>query len=205
MHIFWTPFIFLRVIYPKAGIISWLVPICLSAGVIAISHFMPGRIKISGEDGFLERVITVMTISGGFFVTSLTVILTNESKIVNSIFVGEGKPRIKGEDELLTRKRFLSLLFGYISFISFAIVGLISFALVMSDPLKLSLTDKAYEICLYVSGFILLVFLFQIFLFSLVGLHYLTDRLHRSDGRSQFSKPIPDASAGVENREHGSV
>lgn len=192
MHIFGTPFLFLRVVYPRYIVVSWLAPVLLSAIVMFIVYIMPGDIKVSGQGGFVERVITIMTISGGFFVTSLTVILTNESRIINSAFIGEKKPKIKGEDEYLTRKRFLSLLFGYISFVSFLIVGLLSFALILSPSLKLALTDSAYEIIEYISGFVLLVFLFQVFLFSLVGLHYLTDRLHRADGRSHFSRIVPD-------------
>jgi len=195
MHIFRTPFLFLLITYPRSGVISWIIPIVLATATMAVFYFLPGEISVSGDDGFLERVITIMTISGGFFVTSLTVILTNESDIINSTFVGEGKPVISGENELLTRKRFLSLLFGYISFVSFSVVGMISAALVASHSIKMALTDKVLEVLEYGSGFVLLVFLFQIFLFSMVGLHYLTDRLHRSDGRSRFSKPIPDVEA----------
>jgi len=87
MHIFGTPFLFLRVAYPKAIFISWIAPLFLSSAAMVIIYILPGEIKASGEDGFIERVITIMTISGGFFVTSLTVILTNESGIINSVFV----------------------------------------------------------------------------------------------------------------------
>lgn len=192
MHIFKTPFLFLRVSYPNATMISWIAPIIMSSSTMIVVYLLPGSINIGGADGFLERVITIMTISGGFFVTSLTVILTNESAVINGKFIGEGKPEIISEGEFLTRKRFLSLLFGYISFISFCIVGIISFSLVVSSSFRIILNDITFEILEYVSGFILLTFLFQIFLFSMVGLHYLADRLHRADGRSHFSKEIPE-------------
>lgn len=186
-----SPFTFLFVKYPGGIALAWVIPAVLSVAVVGLVLALGIDVPVTGDDGILKAAVSLFTVAGGFFVAALTVLVTNDHKILNAYFVGENKPYIKGEREELTRKRFLSLLFGYLSFASFSIVVFCLLIGVYAD-FFVSLQKGILRFCLsYIGGFIAAFVAFQLFLLSMVGLHYLTDRLHRSDGRSKFSVTPP--------------
>lgn len=186
-----SPLTFLAVRYPGGVALAWVTPAVLAIMVVGLVMLLDIDVPITGDDGILKAAISLFTVAGGFFVAALTVLITNDHNFLNGYFVGVNKPNIKGEKEELTRKRFLSLLFGYFSFASFSIVVACLLMTVYGD-FFISIPQGALRsIGSAVAGFVGAFFAFQLFLLSLVGLHYLTDRLHRSDGRSKFSITPP--------------
>lgn len=188
-----SPFKFLFVVYPGGHTLSCILPLILSSVTVYLTIFLDLDIPITGDDGILKAAIGIFTISGGFYVAVLAVFAATNDKMLNSYFVGDKKPFIRGENEDLTRKRFLSLLFGYLAFLSFALVTVSSIVTVYKGAyLKLE-PSQFKTIAPYVLGYIGSFLAYQLFLLSLVGLYYLTDRLHRADGRATF-KSVPPPS-----------
>lgn len=188
-----SPFKFLAVSYPGGFALAWAIPAILASFAIGLIFILDIDVQLKGEDGVLRATTSLFTVAGGFFVAALTVLITNDHPVLNGYFVGDHKPYIKYESEPLTRKRFLSLLFGYISFLSFFLV---SFSILIN--IYFSLFERVSSFFLKISIFYIMSAIgafaaFQVLLLSLVGLHYLTDRLHRSDGRSRFSITPPPA------------
>jgi hypothetical protein len=146
-------------------------------------------IPVAGENGLLKLAIGLFTVAGGFFVAALTVLITNDHPTLNGYFIGDNVPSIAGEPEPLTRKRFLSLLFGYLSSCSFFIVLICSIASLYSNFFKQFKEEAWLQAGMTILGFLFTAVCLQLFLMSLLGLHYLSDRLHRSDGRSRFTAP----------------
>lgn len=187
-----SPFKFLSVTYPGGTALAWILPLIFATITVISSYSLDIDIPISGDDGILRAGIGLFTISGGFYVAILAVFAANGDKMLNSYFVGEQKPHIKGEIDGLTRKRFLALLFGYLSFISFSLVAISSVLIIYKDAYKSMEPGIIKDFAPYALGYIGSFLAFQLFLLSLVGLYYLTDRLHRPDGRSNFgSRPPP--------------
>ncbi|NVD44061.1 hypothetical protein [Qipengyuania atrilutea] len=185
--------IFLVVCYPGSVLIAWIIPALLAVGIVGSAYFLEIDVPVTGEDGILKAATSLFTVAGGFFVAALTVLITNDHAVLNSTFVGEDKPRVRSETDPLTRKRFLSLLFGYLSFASFSIVVACLVATVYSDYF-LSLRESGLKSAVaYLLAYFGTFTAFQLFLLALVGLHYLTDRLHRSDGRATFKVTPPKA------------
>lgn len=188
-----SPLSFLAVRYPGSVALAWVVPSILSAIVVGLAALLKIDVPVTGDDGILKASISLFTVAGGFFVAALTVLITNDHDVLNAYFVGESKPKIRGEEEELTRKRFLSLLFGYLAFASFSIVVTCLLITVFADFLSSLPKTPFFVFGSYAAGFVGTFVAFQLFLLAMVGLHYLTDRLHRSDGRSKFSITPPSS------------
>lgn len=89
--------------------------------------------------------------------------------------------RLSGEQVPLTRQRFLALLFGYLAFSAFALYAIGFVAMLIAPGLKTMLPALAHP---WLSGLFLLLYNFwlcHLFVATLIGLYYFTDRLQRPD------------------------
>lgn len=195
--VFFSPVRFLAVSFTAKRTIVWFAPLILGALAVLVANVLSIDIPITGEDGLLRSSVSLFTVAGGFFVAALTVLITNDHAVLNGYFVGDDKPSLADELEPLTRKRFLSLLFGYLSFASFSIVVACTAASLYADFFLSHKTNIFVILGSNFAGFLFASLSFQLFFLAMLGLHYLTDRLHRSDGRSRFTKsPNRQNSAG---------
>jgi len=129
---------------------------------------------------------TLMGILVGFYIAALAAIssFTNE----NLDQVMKGRPptltsRRKGADikERLTRRRFLAVLFGYCAFLSIFlyIFGVIAVRISFSKPAN-SYLLKAVEFGQEGAWAIYVWVLSSLLVVTLLGLHYLIERMHRA-------------------------
>jgi hypothetical protein len=130
---------------------------------------------------------------GGFFIAALTVIVSQDHPLLRETMNGSKKPYIPGEGEPLTRARFLSLLFGYLSFSSFLLMAVIFSVETLAPALRNDVGHIAWTIIKVASLGIIFFWLFHMFVATMIGLHYFSDRLYRSDGKAKFGKPLPPA------------
>lgn len=191
MRFFKTPFLFLRIEFRQRILLSIIIPILVSGlatGGIALlePHFL-----VIGSGGLFDRLTQFMTICGGFFVASLSIILTSNQSTLSSNFVGQNVPILKSDREPLTRRRFLAILFGYLGFFSLLIAGISLSAILVGQSFDIESMAVSYVILKYFTIFFVLFMTTNVFANSLVGLHYLIDRLNRSDQTSSFSKQLP--------------
>ena len=149
--------------------------------------------SVLGSSGLFTKLLAIMPIAGGFFVAALTVILSQSNSVLQAGFVGENKPELPGEAEPLTRQRFLALLFGYLSFSSFSLAGVLAGTDFIGPALKTVITTDAWFYLKVVTTFAVLFWTVQMFCCSMIGLFYLTDRLYRSRGVSKFKRELPPA------------
>lgn len=184
---------FLKIKYPGSRIYSFILPFFVSSIFLCFVAIFPDDIKISGDNSLFDVLASALPISGGFFVASLTVLVSQSHAILLGKMVGTNKPSLKGEDEPLTRQRFLALLFGYLSFSSFAILGIISGADIFRELFERHVQYDIYLTCKMTTIFILVFWTTQMSVMALIGLHYLSDRLYRSDQISKFGSELPPA------------
>jgi hypothetical protein len=167
--------------------------VCPTIGAVLVAtvvYATPGVNPVFGKEGFLKGLEPTLAIVGGFFIAALTLVTTDKSEILKAPVGGNSPPRLDGE--VLSRRRFLAYLFGYLSFAAFALIGLSVIAGLL-EPLvlswKIARFAKAAN-CLaagLVGGW-----LTQAMIATLLGLYYFTERLQISDRRVQFG-PSRDA------------
>ena len=149
----------------------------LTAGLL----FWPAVPSPYGPGGFLPSLQTLFAILGGFFVSALTLITTSSNPSLAQPLAGSPPVRVPGEASPPTRQRFLCLLFGYLAFSAFALYGTGFMAMLLAPGVKTVLPAPLHR---WASGTFLLAYGFwlsHVFVSTLVGLYYFTDRLQRID------------------------
>lgn len=155
-------------------------------GVIVgiIVQASPGINAIFGDKGLLKGLEPTLAIVGGFFIAALTLVTSEKTEVLKSPVGGMSPPTIDGE--VLSRRRFLAYLFGYLAFSSFAIIG-ISFVGGLLSPIVGTLKLESWaKTANSVAAALLGIWLTQIMVATMLGLYYFTERLQISDRRVNF-------------------
>lgn len=158
-----------------------VLPTISSAVLTAALIFWPSVPSPYGAGGFLSSLQNLFAILGGFFVSALTLVATSSTASLLQPLAGTPRVRLAGQAGPLTRQRFLALLFGYLAFSSFMLYAIGFMATLIAPGLKAMLPVVLHA---YASGIFLLAYNFwlsHLFVSTMIGLYYFTDRLTRTD------------------------
>lgn len=173
-----TPTRYLR-IRAEGGDKLWVdfgLPAIATALVTAFWIWRPALIPMSGGQGLVSGVSGLMQILVGFYVATLAAIATFPASSLDEL-----TNRITLDKKPLKRRRFLAYLFGHLAFLSILLVIAMLFRpLVEAMLADVTGPDVVFWIRVVMVGAYQFVFWQMIFV-TLLGLHYLTDRIHRSD------------------------
>lgn len=184
MYQLFRPFAYLRIKDPDKWKIDALVPLIaaiLTTAVYIISNY---RIPISSTDGVVRQAFGILQVLPGFYVTALAAVATFDRKDLDD-YMPSPPPEVwiksKGHPVLikLTRRRFLCLLYGYLSAVSLTLF-IVSAFVISSTPwlgtvLSPSNLIKALFMFLYSFAF------WNMIAVTLFGLYQLSDRIHQPD------------------------
>ncbi len=142
----------------------------------------------------IEKITSFIALLSGFFIAALAAIATFGGKGLDSQMLGNGKVELVhksvGEPDVepLTRRRFLSFLFGFLAFQSI-ICALLGIGVFFADQINISsyaptLVKFGFPIFWVVYSFIIGTIISN----TLLGLFYLTDRMHRHDRGITYRK-----------------
>lgn len=158
---------------------GWLVVLSLYL------FFFPGT--LSGKIAILDKITVsccnILTILPGFYIAALAAIATFQAETMDTPLEGHKAYLCSREGEEkkhnLTRRRFLCLLFGYLSFLS--LVLYLTNTIFKAAPLSvfLSRVRPGMEVFgeLLLTGLTWLFFM-QLICLTLLALFYLGDRIH---------------------------
>lgn len=191
MNVLRAPFLFLAIRFRGKASYIFVMPLILTLLSISVLFYFRSSIQVLGQSGLFSKLLAIMPIAGGFFVAALTVILSQSHSILQSNFSGSDKPSLKSDEEPMTRQRFLALLFGYLSFSSFSITGIVAGIDLIAPAFRLQFNQNSWDTVKFSTVFFVLFWTFQMFSCSLIGLYYLTDRLYRSNATATFRKELP--------------
>lgn len=181
MFMLLAPLQFLRIRYPNWLTYNVILPIVGASLLTWLLTEAGEPVPIFGKDHYLDQLQSLTVVLGGFFIAALTLVTTDSNPLLSKPVNGHSPPKLADEREPLTRRRWLAYLFGYLSFSSFMIVALVMVSNAAAISLKHSISPELIENTKIVFLMILNFWLFQIFVSSLIGLMYFTDRLHRDE------------------------
>lgn len=166
-----------------------VIPSLTAVSLTILLVFWPHVGSLTGETGILVKLQSPLAIVGGFFVAALTVVSADRSELMKSPVMGLDPPKLSGE--ILSRRRFLSFLFGYLSFSAFGLAAITLGADLLAAGLyELVGPYWAWWIKLvFLAGFTF--WLAHMAIATLLGLYYFTERLQVSDRRTIVGKPKP--------------
>jgi hypothetical protein len=154
------------------------------------------RADAMGTLDIVAKISSFLGVLTGFYIAALAAVATFGKAEMDDPMPGEPggrlEHRVNAETyfERLSRRRFLSFLFGYMAFLTLSLY-VIGFVYIVLDKYALA-ASPTYRLVIFVGFWIFYAFaLANILSNTLLGLFYLTDRIHRPNRtlNAQGSKP----------------
>lgn len=179
-----SPIRYLRIRHEAKWVYDFVLPLSLSVASVLILFCIPSRPPFFGENGVVTYVSEILKFLSPFYIAALAAVATFDSDSIKASFKGK-QPYIiekyRGEPKRreLNRRQFLSLAFGYLALLSLLMyfIGYISWIV----SINTNLSGIPLLISKIVFAFGYLTVFFNILTTTMLGLFYLSDRLHRDD------------------------
>jgi hypothetical protein len=178
--------------HPELNPFLFWGPIISASALTFIFWLMPIQPKLTGDGSLSRHMITVFAILPGFFIAALSAVATFNRAEMDEIMPFPA-PKIKlrtGAEESyveMTSRMFTSHLFSYLTTISFIAV-FVFVAADISAATAVFLINKISNVQfqIYTKNFISLFYVWvlvwlssKIILTTLVGLYFMSERIHR--------------------------
>jgi uncharacterized membrane protein len=179
-----VPFDYLRINHPEKRSIDIWIPLCTSFLVMSFFVFSDIYYEADRILSIVDRVFSFIPTLIGFYVAALAAVATfnkpnmDEPMPGDPIRVDSFARRETDPIELVTRRRFLCLLFGYLCALSILIAVLSLAGIVIRNDAAFYLHD--YNITAILFGFVLTLLVSNLFTTTLLGMYYLVDRIHQA-------------------------
>lgn len=168
--------------------VDWWLPLGLSSIAVLCTLLLPNALPITGDKGLVESVGGLLEALTGFYVASLAAVATFPNPQLGANAIGyslDAKP--------IVRRNLICLLFGYLATLSITIyvAGLAS-----SIPLACVALIPHEILRLVATKFLSFVYLFaccQLLTVTLLGLYYLSVRIHQAEPVAPPVYAIPTA------------
>lgn len=178
-------FAFLRTRSPDLFYYKWVYPSIILIFLFSFYFIFVNHIENVGKDSILKDANSLFLTLFGFYVAAAAVISNISGKNLDERIKGAGvylKHNVEGEieEQPLTRRRFLAILFGYCAVLSVLLYafGFAHVSLEVSEPFAESW--KNILLCLDIFSWVLYFWAISSLLVStFLGLYYLFDRMHR--------------------------
>lgn len=192
-----VPFRYLRIRHPEKIKFDLVFPLALAV-VLSVPLFSEKFLLDAKSLDILGRSSDLLSILTGFFVAALAAVATFGNQEMDEAMNGTEPVTLadaSGNQVPLSRRRFLSYLFGYLALMSivayaigFAFYALQTYLVEVHFPNWSSWTFVAFWIAYS-------IILGNLLSNTLLGLFYLTDRIHRPNRVVSF-KPQPKPTDG---------
>ena len=174
------PLTYLRIRHEAKFRYDFVYPILLALITLVIFFLLPDKPSLLGTNGYLDVVQKLIYLLIPFFIAALAAIATFDRPSMDEDMKGT-PPYLFDKDDVkidLTRRRFLSYLFGYLSFVSIImfLITLFIFMFLSENNFPYLYENKN----LFKAGFLFfhsLIF-WNLIITSLVGLFFLTENIH---------------------------
>jgi len=186
------PFAYLGIQHPSGTMrwLNWWLPLVLAVGSVAFMYKFAPAVNLFAADGLMLKLLGFVQSLPGFYVAALAALATFNQPGLDVLMPGQppvariiynGRP-VPTE---LTRRRFLCLMFSYLTAISF----LLTLALVTTTSLAEPLREYLFQLnksCAvvwirWVVSLVLFGALFQMLSVTFYGLFYIGERMHTPD------------------------
>jgi len=183
------PFKYLLIKHDDKRLFDLFIPLLLASVLALVYYFLDKPFALVASGGLIPQVNSLLQMLIGFYIASLAAIATFGNESIDEIMAGTPpklKTRIKGElQEIeLTRRRFLCYLFGYLALMSILLylTGVVAILLGYSGADLFNMLNAIGKMAVLkaILLFIYLFFLTNLIQTTLLGLYYLSVRIHES-------------------------
>ena len=165
-------YLFIRHGAKRAFDFGW--PAALSIVTIAIFIVLPVRPPILGDQGFLKSLHDLIGLLAAFFVAALAAVSTVDRKTLDIPMLGA--PPIL-DRKPLSRRSFICMLFGYLSFVAFALFLGSVLAEFIAPSLRVSVNARTLDILRLFLGLVYAAVFWNMVCTTLLGIWFLVERV----------------------------
>nr|DAF87112.1 MAG TPA: hypothetical protein [Phage sp. ctHEp8] len=165
-----APLNYLRIKHSEKYWFDFILPVFFSIVILAATNALDTNINFLGDNGVIQLVNAILQILAGFYIASLAAVATFSRPEMDNVMQGIA-PQLKGKP--LTRRVFVTHLFGYLAFMSIFLYFLGGIAKMIN------LTTPLAHYLVLALEFIYLALLFNILFVTSLGLFYMIARIHR--------------------------
>lgn len=178
------PLLYVFIKHPEKWKIDWLIPIVITVPTMLLFFFLEPKVNIYGDKGFIQSVTQFIQTMPGFYVAALAAVVTFSRESMDEI-IPEPTPTIvdtlRGQrnEVRLTRRRFLSMMFAFLTAESFAVVILGIAGTLLAPTFKVILPAPIQVIASFSVLFLYTFVVMQMIVTTCWGLYYLGSRIHK--------------------------
>ena len=169
-----TPIDYLRIKHPEKRFFDWVLPIFTAAIITLSIYYLPKTISLLGKDSLVSLVNGILQILSGFYIASMAAVATFSKDGMDEVMYGI-PPVLKGKK--LTRRKFLTYLFGYLAFMSIALY-FVGGALQLTSASIKELHLSSYPLVKSLLLFIYLSTICNIIYTTALGMYFMIDKMH---------------------------
>ncbi|NEW92995.1 hypothetical protein [Rhodopseudomonas sp. BR0M22] len=192
-----VPLQYLKIDHPEKWKFDWGIPLVFA--VFFASPLLSSEFRAEGAAGLniVEKISSFLGVLTGFYIAALAAVATFGKAEMDDPMPGEPGVRLEHRVnteiymEKLSRRRFLSFLFGYMALVTLALYVL-GYVYMVLD--KYALSGTSLHVPVFVAFWIVYSFsLANVLANTLLGLFYLTDRIHRPNRTVQSNDGSQDS------------
>lgn len=170
------PFSYLRIKHEDKKVYDWVLPIILTACTLLVFKYLVPIASVVATDGIINDITSFVANLPGFFIAALAAVATFNKNDIDQLMSNPPKLEIMHHGNALmiemTRRRFLCVLFSYLTAISIFLV------LFTKIALKFQIAPDYQVIAAWLGTAFYFFVLWQMILATVLGLYYLGERLH---------------------------
>lgn len=183
------PFKYLLIKHDEKKWFDIVIPAILAACFSFLFYRLEKPFPLVSSGGLIPQVNSLLQMLIGFYIASLAAVATFGNESIDEVMAGTPptlKMKVKGVPSIvpLTRRRFLCYLFGYLALMSIVLYLSGVFATLVGYSGADIISALSYAGWMSASKalllFIYLFFLINLVLTTLLGLYYLSVRIHES-------------------------
>ncbi|MDH0447248.1 hypothetical protein [Shewanella sp. GD04112] len=174
------PLCYIKIYHPEKRWFDYYLPLILSIIICAVLYYLPVPVVFVGKDSLISVVNGILQILSGFYIASMAAVATFNKAGMDDPMSGQ-PPTLYGKP--LTRRNFLTYLFGYLAFMSIFMYFAGGFVQLAGKSI-LQIAAEFHELTKYIFVAVYMVFICNILTTTALGMHFLIDRVHR--GGSKF-------------------
>lgn len=180
-----TPFSFLRINSKDLFWYQWIYPTSIVL-LLSLFHYLVGE-RFIEYDGVMivSEANSLLSALIGFYIAALAAVSSINSNALDEVIKGRpltlrNSRRNGNEGEQLTRRRFLAVLFGYCASLSiFIYIWGVGYSHFSTKEYSSDFVESFVNLIEKLFWFSYIWAISSFLIVTLLGLHYLVDRMHR--------------------------
>ncbi len=164
------------------SLFNWILPAAFSALAVCACFWLAPGVNLFHAEGLIAKILNFVQNMPGFYLAALAAVATFGKADLDQLMPGRpptavvlynGQP-VKVQ---LTRRRFLSMMFSYLTALSL----MLTIGAIVATAFVDALHGSIWGSIRWVALFAYLLFFIQMLVVTLWGLYYLGERIHTPD------------------------